>query len=276
MTTKTASATGVWPLAIRLEVLPGDGMLEKFSNAAAYGFDAIELPGRYLNEYRDELLASKHRLPLKVSSISLGFRGSLVSADEKHRRTCRDDIVGLLDLCADLGAMGLVMPPLLRVDTLTQASDRDRWQSSEDLDAVLLAALPALADAAYRRNVSLLLEPVNRFETSYLTTLGHASRLCAQVNHPGLGITADFFHMQIEELKPAAALREAGHWIKHVHVAENTRVEPGPGSLDFHVGFDALREIGYQGYVVVECRGLSGPAQDVLPHSSDFLRRLMK
>jgi len=69
------SQDGGWPIGIRLEVLDGQTVPEKFANA--YGFDAVELPGRYLADYRDELLACASRLPLAVSTISLGFRGDL-------------------------------------------------------------------------------------------------------------------------------------------------------------------------------------------------------
>jgi len=74
-----------WKLGIRLEVLPGDGLVERFASAACYGFDAVELPGRHLPDCRDELMANIGRLALPVSSVSLGFRGSLVSADAEGR-----------------------------------------------------------------------------------------------------------------------------------------------------------------------------------------------
>ena len=265
-----------WTLGVRMEVLPGDGVRSRFENAARYGFDAVELPGRYLGEYKDELMACRGELALPVSSISLGFRGSLVSADAEARRLCREDTKAVLALCADLGARGVVMPPVLHMDGHTRVSDPGRFETVREAeDAMLADQLPELAERAAALGVRLMLEPVNRFETDYLYTLGHAVSLCERVGHDGLGITADFFHMQIEELHPADALRRAGRWLTHVHVAENTRVEPGPGSLDFAPGFGALREVGYDGYVVIECRTLSGPADEVLPRSAEYLRRIM-
>src|SRR5690606_27493737 len=126
-------------------------------------------------------------------------------------------------------------PPVLIQDNAERLSDE------AEQDALLLEQLPALGDEAARRGVVLLLEPVNRYESDYLNTLAHAARLCAAVGHPAVGCTADFFHMQIEELRPAESLRRAGPWLRHIHVAENARVEPGPGSLDFRPGFAALR-----------------------------------
>lgn len=266
------SSTDIWPLAVRLELLPGNSVLERFERAAAYGFDAVELPGRYLADYRQELLACRHRLPLKISSISLGYRGSLISADPQLRNQCRSDIVLLLNLCAELGAQVLVMPPLLNADAEHWPSGAQPPGSVNERDALLLDELPSLAETARSLNVTLTLEPVNRFETSYLRTLSHASQICSALNRPSLGVTADFFHMQIEELQPADAIRKTGSWLRHVHVADNTRVEPGAGSLNFSAGFDALHETGYRGYVVVECRSLTGPASRVLPDCATFLR----
>ena len=75
-----------WRLGVRMEVLPGDGVRERFEYAARYGFDAVELPGRFLADYRDDLMTCRHDLPLPVSSISLGFGGSLASADPEARQ----------------------------------------------------------------------------------------------------------------------------------------------------------------------------------------------
>jgi sugar phosphate isomerase/epimerase len=70
-----------------------------------------------------------------------------------------------------------------------------------------------------------------------------------------------------------AAANKKPAFIRHIHVADNTRVEPGPGSLDFAAGFNALKEIGYAGWVEIECRRLSGRPDEVLPRAANFLRR---
>jgi sugar phosphate isomerase/epimerase len=263
-------------LAIRLEILPGNSILDKFVNAARYGFDAVELPGRYLNNYITELLACKNDLTLDISSISLGYRGSLLNANDNVRAQCRQDIKELLSLCAKLGAIGLVMPPILHKDAPTGLTDAQTGTDTKKAkDNLLLEQLPELADHAHKNGVVLLLEPVNKFETDYLNTIDHALSLCKKLNHPGLAITADLFHMQIEELEPINAILNAGKWIKHVHIAENTRVEPGPGSLNFEPLFRALLDIGYAGYIVTECRSLSGPADQTLPYSAQYIRKII-
>ena len=45
----------------------------------------------------------------------------------------------------------------------------------------------------------------------------------------------------------------------HVHISENDRSTPGTGHVDFKTTFDTLREVGYDGWMVVEAFGLALP-----------------
>ena len=175
----------------------------------------------------------------------------------------------LFDFTAALGAISVNMPPVLIMDN----PERFPAKAVAEQDRLLIEQLPALGEEAAKRELELLIEPVNSFETDYLTTVGHAARICEQVDHPAIGLTPDFYHMQMEELDIQAALRDAARGIRHLHTAENTRVEPGPGEMTFRPGFRAMKEAGYTGLVEIECRTLSGPAGEVLPLSSAYLRR---
>ncbi len=281
------------PISVRLELLPGDQLADQLLAAHRFGFAGVALPGRFLDQWLTPLRACRADSPVPFAGISLGFKGSLLNPHEAVRRAGRDSLLRLLDLAAELEAGWVNVPPCLIQDHPERITDAGGFASlHERLDALLLEQLPALGDAAHERGVQLLLEPVNRYESDYLNSIEHAARLCQELNHPALGCTADFFHMQLEELNTAGALRAtgrgalrspaeavelAGHRagrpaIRHVHVAENTRVEPGPGSLDFRPGFGALKEIGYTGWIEVEARRLSGRPDEVLPRAADYLR----
>ena len=84
----------------RLEVLPGQWVLEKLENARRYGFDAVSLPGRYLESYLGELRECLSASPLPIVSMSLGFTGSLVSPDKEIRKKCTESLLRLFDICA--------------------------------------------------------------------------------------------------------------------------------------------------------------------------------
>ena len=260
-------------ISIRLEVLPGESVAEQVANAAKYKFDAIALPGRFKDRWLRPLRECRGDLPLPMASISLGFVHSLLSPSEARRQECRDSLLELLDLCAELGAPRLNVPPCLIQDNPERITESGSFGTlRERLDAMLLEELPAIGNAAAEREVVFLIEPVNKYESEYLNSVVHAAELVDELDQPAVKVTADFFHMQLEELDTAAALERSGAVVQHVHVAENTRVEPGPGSMDYRPGFRELQRVGYAGLLEVECRYLSGPADAVLPASANYLR----
>jgi sugar phosphate isomerase/epimerase len=81
---------------------------------------------------------------------------------------------------------------------------------------------------------------------------------------------ADFFHMNIEERDPAEAIRAAGRRLRHVHVADSNRRQPGAGHLDFPSLLGALRTIGFDGWLTLECV-LDEPVEDALLSSARVL-----
>lgn len=262
------------PLSCRYEVLPGDTLRERLERAREFGFEAVSFPGRTLASYESELRSWARDAPVAMGFLSLGFEYSLVSPDAGLRARCRDSLRRLFALCRDVGLPGVNMPPVLVQDNPVRyparAADERAVQAQ---DAHLLEELPALCDDAQRLGILLLIEPVNRGESDYLHTLAHAAALCERVGHGSLGITCDFYHMEKEEADPPGAILAAGAWIRHVHVSEDPRTEPGSGTLDFAPGFRALKDIGYRGMIELEARSLSGPAERVLPTSAAFLRR---
>ncbi len=260
-------------LSIRLEVLPGETVVEQITNASRFGFDAIALPGRFKERWETPLRECLRDLALPLASISLGFERSLLSPSEVDRSRCRESLIRLFDLCAELQVLRFNMPPCLNQDNPERLTDAGNHPSlAARLDALLLEELPAMADAAEERGVTLLLEPVNKYESDHLHSIEHAARITREISHSHLACTADFFHMQLEELDTPKALARSIDQIGHVHLAENTRVEPGPGSMDFS-GFGELKKVDYRGILEVECRWLSGAAHEVLPQSVDFVRR---
>lgn len=102
----------------------------------------------------------------------------------------------------------------------------------------------------------LLLEPLNRYETYFMNTQDDGVALAERINRPGVAIMSDLFHVSIEETDSPAALRRAGTWVRHVHLADNMRLEPGSGCTDFKACLAALADIGFGDYIALEC-GLS-------------------
>lgn len=100
--------------------------------------------------------------------------------------------------------------------------------------------------------VDYCLEVLNRFEGYILNTAEEAKQFVDEVNLPNVKIMLDTFHMNIEEDNMANAIRLAGNQLGHLHVGENNRRLPGKGGLPWYEIGCALRDIGYDKYVVME------------------------
>jgi sugar phosphate isomerase/epimerase len=98
----------------------------------------------------------------------------------------------------------------------------------------------------------LLFEPLNRYETNLVNTLAAGADLLESLRSNNVRLLADLFHMNIEEIDIAQALRTADHWLGHVHFVDSNRRPAGCGHLDYAPIAAALRDIRYDGYASAE------------------------
>lgn len=121
-----------------------------------------------------------------------------------------------------------------------------RWKLSVE-------AMKEVATVADELGIDLCLEVLNRFETPLINDCAEGIKYCNDVGHKSCKLLLDTFHMNIEEDDLPDAFRRAGSLLGHVHVGECNRKLPGMGH---NIPWDeigvALREIGYDGYVVME------------------------
>lgn len=89
---------------------------------------------------------------------------------------------------------------------------------------------------------------------------------------PQIGVMADFFHMGIEEADIAARIRANAPHLVYVHVADSNRLQPGRDHLDFQPGIRALKEIGYDGYLAIECR-VEGAYDESIREAAALIRK---
>lgn len=256
-------------------IVPGASFAEKLRHLEHYGFDGVELNGDRLND-PEGFLERKRALadsPLRASSICGGYPLEIVHPDPARRRTSLDGIRRHLDFAAELGAAGPIVVPIFNGND--RVPDLSPYRTRQELEReLLLAVLAPLAEHACACGVAVLLEPLNRYESNCLPRQRDGAAVVRGLGSPGVRLMSDVFHMHIEEPDLPAAVRECGDVIAHVHLADSTRLEPGSGCTDFAAILDALREVGFTGFLAMEC-GLSGPAEVVLPQSVSFLRHLM-
>lgn len=217
------------------------------------GFDGIEFPvfvptGMPVAAIRKAL--AENDLECTFCSVLTGDL-SLISDDPAIRKRARARIADFVRLAADVGAK-IVAGPLYSPVGLLVGRRRtgDEWNHAVD-------AYQSLIPVLEQNNVTLAIEPLNRFETYFLNTAADAARLCDQVSHPNFGILLDTFHANIEEKNLCAACLIAGSRLRHVHTSENDRGTPGTGHVDWQGLFTALRQIGYDGWLTIESFGFA-------------------
>jgi len=100
--------------------------------------------------------------------------------------------------------------------------------------------------------IDYCLEVVNRYETNILNTCEEAVQFCKEVDMDSVKMLLDTFHMNIEEDNIADAFRASEGYLGHVHIGEGNRNLPGQGSLPWDEIGKALRDINFNGGVVME------------------------
>jgi sugar phosphate isomerase/epimerase len=85
---------------------------------------------------------------------------------------------------------------------------------------------------------------------------------------------ADLFHMNIEEVDLGQAIDATGDYLRYVHLADSNRFEPGAGHLDFRPALAALKRIGYDGFMTLECRVMGADKGRALTDAAALIRRL--
>lgn len=221
-----------------------------FKTFKKWGFKTVEIPVEdpshidpiYVKEELD-----KHGLVCGSVCACMGpgrdFRGS--AADQATAMTyCKT----LLDQMVLLGCPSLIGPVYSvvgRADAEEPSAQKTQW-------ALVVKNLKVLAKYAEVRGRQICVEPLNRFETDFLNTCDQGLKLIRDVGSKAVKLHLDTFHMNIEEKQQAAAIVKAGKLLGHFHACGSDRGTPGGDHIDWKPIAKALKQIRYDGDVVIE------------------------
>ena len=217
---------------------------------AEMGFDWIEVPLESLDDLdhtRGAAIIREHGLGVSTCA-AMGPDRDLIHSDESVRTNGMNYIRGAIQATQNLGATNLVGPIYSAVGRTWQATADERARDTD----LLVEQLSTLAGYAGDHGVVLCIEPLNRFETSFINLAAQATEVIDRVDHPACQILLDTFHMNIEEKSLGDAIRAAGPRLKHVQGCENDRGAPGSGNVTWQEFAIALKDIQYDGPVVIE------------------------
>ena len=225
--------------------------LEKLApHVAEMGFDWIEAPLESIGDLdhkRGADIIRRHE-PGVSACAAMGPDRDLIHPDEAVRKNGMAYLRQAIEATHALGGTNLVGPLYAAVGRTWQQTPAAR---ARDLD-VLVKNLGELARYAGDYGVILCVEPLNRFETSFINLAEQAIEVVDRVDHPNCQVMLDTFHMNIEEKSLGNAIRAAGKRLRHVHACENDRGAPGSGNVTWNEVAQALKDIKYDGPVVIE------------------------
>jgi D-psicose/D-tagatose/L-ribulose 3-epimerase len=169
-----------------------------------------------------------------------------ISADAAARAKAVEHLKRCVKTAAELGARAMGGPVYAPIGYLPgRRRNDDEWKWAVE-------CFQRLGDALDENDMHLNIEPVNRAETFFLNTAEETVAFCEAVGNERMGILMDTFHANIEEKNQAAAVRMSGKRLRHVHASENDRGLLGTGHVDFQGIVKALKEIGYEGCLMIE------------------------
>ena len=258
-----------WPLA------------RVFDLAQTCGYEGVEIAPFTLGKTVDRISAAERSYirrsaearGLKISALHwlLSYPSGLHtnSPDSATRTRTRHYFMQLIRFCADLGAARMVIgSPKQR--SITPGEDPDvTWQRTVEF-------YKHVAAVARECGVWLGFEPLGRWDTDFINSVGEGICLVQSVNHPHFRLTLDARAMSGEGRPLPEIIREAAPYLVHFHANDPNRREPGSGSLDFVPVLAALNEVKYDGWVSIEVFDFTPGPETIAREGIEYLRRCLE
>ena len=169
----------------------------------------------------------------------------LTTRDENVRHKTTEYLCELARLCSDLGGRVMVLgSPQQRNLTDGQSMDEAMANAAE----VIRGCLPTLVD----QDVLIALEPLGPQEGNFLNTAAEACKLQSMIGSPQVQLHLDVKAMSTESIAIDQLIRDNADAMVHFHANDPNRRGPGMGDVDFAPIFQAIRDVGYDGWVSVE------------------------
>jgi D-psicose/D-tagatose/L-ribulose 3-epimerase len=254
---------------------------------ASLGLDFIEIPLMGIDDVDPVAIrrsVEEAGIGVVTSSV-LSDATDITSDDPDIRRAGVAYLQRCIDVTAEMGA-----PQFSGVIYCSHGKrpegrpTQDEWKRSAE-------GLARAAEYARGANITLGIEPVNRYESPLINTCEQALQLADMTGADNVKVHLDTYHMNIEEKSWKEPVVAAGDRLCHFHLCENDRGIPGTGLVDWQELFEGLARIGYRGYAALESfvdvsddmvagtavwRELA-PSGDVLVNEgTTFLRRLIQ
>jgi sugar phosphate isomerase/epimerase len=243
-------------------------LAENVVKIKSLGYDGIELavrdPGQLDCSFLTTIL-KEYNLPVPALGTGQAYVEEKLSFTDP-RKEIREQAIARIKSQAMLAVKldAMVIIGLVR-------GKKEPGVGTETAEQWLIDALRECASV--NQNVKYAIEPINRYETNLVNSVGAGLALLEKVGKKNVGLLLDTFHMNIEEVSIAESIRAAKERLFHFHVADSNRWYPGAGHVDFRAVLQTLNDIGYSGFVSAEILPL--PDSDLAAKRTiEYLRAL--
>lgn len=256
------------------------GFEESMRKAAQLGYHGVELALKTAQDINPaELSKWLSKYKLEVSCISTGQVFAALGLyfthrDKKVREEAVEVFTGLIELAGDLGVM---------VNVGRARGFIAQEQTYDEAEKLFIDTAERILDIAARKNVTIIIEPVNRYEINFINNLDEGLALISKLKHKNVGLMPDLFHMNIEDDKIGESLIRNASLIKYIHFADTNRLAPGQGHMNFDEVFSALKTIKFDGWASIEILPKPDPdtaarqaAEYILPRIEQYNRSFIK
>ena len=237
------------------------------------GYDAVELHIREPKRYNvEEIRRTVNDHGLTVCALANGMEYtigglSLIDDNKDRREAALERMLEHADFAAVLNAKLIV--GIMR-GNIPRGADAGTCQKT------FLESLGKICDYAEKRGIDIVLESILRYINNYLCGVRETMDFVCSQNRKRLSLHIDTHSMAVEERN----LKESILYCRdkplgYVHYSDNNRYYPGGGALDFREITRGLIEIGYRGFITVECLpwpGAEESARRALANMKSFER----
>jgi 5-keto-L-gluconate epimerase len=224
------------------------GFEDSIKKAADLGYDGIELALKTADEIEPLKLSKMlEKSNMEVSCISTGqvFADTglmFTDSDAEKRKKVKNIFMQFINLASGFGQK-------VNIGRVRGKIGKDGKELAEQRFINMVRELCAYAVS---KNVTLILEPVNRYEIDFINTVEEGVQLIKKVEFPNMKLMPDVFHMNIEDVTIGGELEKHISNIAYIHLADSNRLAPGWGHTNFEQIFWHLKNGNYAGWLAIE------------------------
>jgi len=248
--------------------------------AKEIGYDGFEIAPFTLAQYvtdipaktRRDIVAKAREHDLDILGIHWVLVGPegiyLTHPDKTVRDRTAQYIADLAHFCGDVGGKVMVFGSPKQRNVMDGVTYEQAFDYAVE---VFSRALPVCAE----RGVTICMEPLTHLETNFCTSAEETVRLIDRIAHPNFRLLLDTKAMAFEKEGRPATIRRFGKYLAHYHANDENMNGPGWGDVDFGPIFEALRDIGYEGYLSVEVFKFEPGPESIAAKSLEYMKRFV-